>query len=323
MVMNSSQLPVVFMFSGQGSQHHHMAGELFEKNSVFRECMLSLDEIAKQRLGQSVLERIYHASSSVADPFDNILYTHPAIYMVQVSLAKMVMDIGISPAYILGASLGELAAFVVGGALSIEKGLEIVIDKAKVLSGEGNRGTMIALLKDVSYFQSNPLLKSYCEIAGVNSTSHFIISVEALHRDAIIQSLIRDKVNHVVLPVHLPFHSRFVDPILDRLSNSFDGDSFTQPKLPIVSCASAQPLTQVNRDHIARVYRSPINFKQAAEFLNLQGSFYFLDLGPSGTLANLMKLNLTSRPQSITHAILTPFRQDLKAVDAMKSQLFA
>ncbi|MCR8985513.1 acyltransferase domain-containing protein [Brevibacillus laterosporus] len=51
--------PIVFMFSGQGSQYFQMGKELFDQNPSFRRWMLQLDRISSSITGESVLEILY------------------------------------------------------------------------------------------------------------------------------------------------------------------------------------------------------------------------------------------------------------------------
>ena len=53
--------PIVFMFSGQGSQYYQMGRDLYQENPVFRQHLLSLDEIVRDYLGKSILNQIYAA----------------------------------------------------------------------------------------------------------------------------------------------------------------------------------------------------------------------------------------------------------------------
>lgn len=87
--------PLVFMFSGQGSQYYHMGKELFKENIVFRQSMHEMDAMAARRIGTSIVEEIYHPAKRVSDPFDSILFSHPAIFMVEYSLYKVLEDRGI------------------------------------------------------------------------------------------------------------------------------------------------------------------------------------------------------------------------------------
>lgn len=99
--------PIVFMFSGQGSQYYQMGKELFAHNAAFRQKMLDLDDFAVSRFGYSVLKEMYHTGNRLSDPFDRLLFSHPAIFMAEYALAYALEQRGIRPDYVIGASLGE------------------------------------------------------------------------------------------------------------------------------------------------------------------------------------------------------------------------
>src|SRR4051812_8779412 len=101
------------MFSGQGSQYFHMGRALFEGNATFRHWMTRLDAMVRQSSGASVVETLYSDANRRSDAFDRTLLTHPAIFMVEVSLAQCLMDAGLQPDLVLGASLGSFAAAAV------------------------------------------------------------------------------------------------------------------------------------------------------------------------------------------------------------------
>lgn len=310
-----NQLQIIFMFSGQGSQHYQMAAELFQKNIYFRQQMLELDDIAKAKLGESIVERIYNTNFTVAHSFDEILFTHPSIFMVEYALAKTVIALGLQPRFILGASLGELAAAATAEVLPVEQALNLVIDHAQLLHKQSKSGGLICILDDIDFFYRSDFLKNNSEVAAINSQTHFIIAVTSYNQAAVIKFLIDNHINYVTLPVHNPFHSSYIENSLTELLRISQQYQFQSPIYPLISCSTAALVSNFNSSHICSVYRNIIRVKEAAQFINDRGNFYFLDLGPSGTMANLIKLNLPTGTKSITHAILTPFRQDIKALE--------
>src|SRR5205085_5279776 len=130
------------MFSGQGSQYFQMGRELFEKNQTFRDWMVRLDEIARKSSGTPVIETLYSDLQSRGNPFERTLLTHPAIFMVEYSLAQTLMHAGVWPDLVLGASIRSFAAAAVGGFIDVEDALTAVVRQPIVLEESCQTGGM-------------------------------------------------------------------------------------------------------------------------------------------------------------------------------------
>src|SRR5689334_2107347 len=115
------------MFSGQGSQYFQMGCALFSQNPVFRSWMLRQDEIVRDLSGHSVIEMLYSQRNSKSDPFTRTMLTHPAIFMVEHSLAQSLIESGVVPDMTLGSSLGSLAAATISQCVSVEDALTAVV----------------------------------------------------------------------------------------------------------------------------------------------------------------------------------------------------
>ncbi len=200
-------LPVVFMFSGQGSQYHYMGGELFEKNDLFQKEMRLLDTFAADFLGESVLDRVYDRNRRKGDTFDRLRYTHPALFMQQYALARTLSETGIKPDFVMGTSMGEFVSAAVAGILSPGDALRAIIRKAEYLEKYCPPGGMLTILHDPELYDRTPLLHENSEMAGINFDSHFIVSgtPKGLKR---ISDFLREKnVAYLLLPLAFPFLS--------------------------------------------------------------------------------------------------------------------
>ncbi len=99
--------PLVFMFSGQGSQYFQMGGVLFRRDPVFREWMHALDAIVVKVAGYSLTKYLYEDSHHNDDLLEHTRHSHPAIFAVEYALARTLMAHGLNPDSVMGASLGE------------------------------------------------------------------------------------------------------------------------------------------------------------------------------------------------------------------------
>lgn len=312
---------IIFMFSGQGSQYYHMGKKLFNSNLVFKKWMVQLDEIAHQFIGQSVIEHIYDDSKKKDEQFDRLLYTIPAIFMVEYSLMQVLLEYGIVPDYVLGASLGEVAAAATAGVMDHEKLFISLIEQAKIFEAYCPRAGMLAVLSDLNLYYSTPLIRENSELAAQNYSSHFVISGE-IDRLARIKEFLKEKnVVFQQLPVTYGFHSSLIDPVEQHFLNICYGSNYNKPKIPFVSCVYGDFATELSTEYLWNVVRKPIRFSKAVQFLENNQNYIYLDLGPGGTLANFVKRNLQGSSQSKTYSIMTQFDLDLKNLEEVKSFL--
>lgn len=304
----------VFLFAGQGSQHFQMARELFDHNADFRRSMLELDGLARRSGGASVIDAIY--SGERGDSFERTLQTHPAIFMVEYSLARCLMNAGVIPDVVLGASLGTFAAAAVAGFLDVEQAMAVVMHQAVTFESSCEPGGMIAVLADPALFAQG-FLSERSELAGVNFASHFVVAAPRSHLDGIEADLRARSVTHQRLAVSAAFHSRWIDDAREPLQTFMRTIRRTRGRIPLMSCESAQELTDPSDDFFWRVVREPIRFRDTLAQLERSGPLRYIDVGPGGTMAAFAKYGLPSGSRSTTHPILTPFGQDQKHLSAL------
>lgn len=305
----------VFMFSGQGSHYRQMGRELFDNNAVFRESMLRLDSLAKRQIGESVVDAIHSGTRDRL--FDRTLHTHPAIFMVEYSLAQCLLEAGLQPAMTLGASLGSFAAAVVAGFLEVEQAMAAVIKQAVAFEACCQRGGMIAALADPAMFEE-PFLADFSELAAVNFATHFAVSAPEQHLSEIEAGLHRRNVTYQRLAVSFAFHSRWIEdaqPAFEAYMRSvLSSQSEVRGRLPLVCCEHAATLTTLPADFFWRVVRGPIRFRETIARLERGGAHRYIDCGPAGTLATFVKYALPTGSSSTVHSILTPYGRDQQAL---------
>lgn len=314
--MNES---VVFMFSGQGSQYYNMGRELYFSNSTFKMWMDKLNLIFYNQNGESLLDILYDSSREKSQPFDNIRYTHPAIFMVEYSLAQVLLGKGIYPDYVLGTSLGEFTACAISGVLSCEDVMDCLMVQAQMLEANCIGGGMLAVVNDYRLYDMEPILHNNLELASVNFHSHFVVSGSQDKLKKAETYLKAKEVLFLRLPVKIGFHSYLVDPIALEYTQFLKTKVYRNPQVEFVSAMKGGIVKSIDSSYLWDVVRKPMEFQGALKSLDSSKEHIYIDLGPSGTLANFTKYNLDKESQSNIFSIITPFNNELKNLERMLS----
>lgn len=301
--------PVIFMFSGQGSQYYQMGSQLYSEIPRFKYWMDYCDKTFHPFIGDSIVDIIYKRGKK-SDTFDRALHTNAALISFQYSLAKILIEQGLEPDMLLGYSLGEFVSAIVSEAMSLEEGAKLLSNYAVILENNiETYGSMLSVLDSPSIIDNYSEYFVDCEVIATNFAKNFVVSGSP---NAINQ--LREKLSSIdviiqQLPVRHAFHTHLFDRIRPQFY-SLGGDiSFKQPKYPSISCFTSKEISGYSMDHFWSVTRKPILFKPALENLPESQGYLFLDLGPSGTLATFSKY-INSDIEALP--VVTPFGKDIE-----------
>ena len=309
-------LRAVFMFSGQGSHYYQMGRPLYEQHGVFRRHMQYLDELAAQLIGESVVAALYDERRRKSDVFARTLLTHPAIFMVETALARTLMAGGVIPVATLGVSLGSFAAASLAGCITVEEALAAVIHHARVLEACCRKGAMVAVLAEPDSL--GDLLDGDTEIAAFNYDSHCVLATTCERLELIEAVLRRRNVTHQRLPVSFAFHSRWIEEAREPFQAVAGRLVLGNASMPVFCCAAAAPLRQLPRGYFWTVTREPIQFKKTMSCARGHGTYDYVDVGPSGTLAAFVRNCLAEADSgSRCYRTLSPYGGDLQSVAAL------
>jgi acyl transferase domain-containing protein len=307
-------LPVVFMFSGQSSQYHQMGRELYDQHPRFRMWMDYCDEIAQPLIGASLCDVLYRDGDK-SRPFDRLLHTNPALIAFEYSLSRVLMEAGAEPAYLLGYSLGELAATIVGGALTLEQGITFAIDYAKLIEAESPRATMLAVVDAPDLERRYADRFEHCWITARNFDRHLVVTGPVASIEPLREALARDGVLHQVLAVNYGFHTQMQQPLESRMLAMARKLDFEPLRIPFVSSRDGAVFDRdtdpaVWPQHLWSTFRHPVAFDATVRRLLGRGDFHFLDVGPSGTLATFVKYLLPTGSGASFGDVVNPFGRD-------------
>lgn len=305
------------MFSGQGSQYYQMGADLYTSDAVFREAMDRCSQHVSAAIGTSLSDLIYQPRADRFAPFDRTLYTHPALFSVQYSLAQALLARGLSPDLVVGYSLGEWVAHVVAGVMTPEAALDRLVQQAQVVERESPPGGMLAVFGPRDLMEHHPDWFAHTSLAADNFDRHFVVSGLA-HAIATTDTFLKNAgITAQVIPVRQAFHSPWMDPFEAECRRALHAVPSRPATIPIVSSRGAEVTDTALPETLWRAAREPVAFRQTIAMLERQQAPTYIDCGPSGTLATFAKYNLPKDAHHRCVSLITPFGRNVERVTAL------
>jgi amino acid adenylation domain-containing protein len=280
--------PVAFLFTGQGSLYPGMARTLFESEAVFRAVIERCAELTRDRLERPLIELLFDADESA---LKQTAYAQPLLFSLQVALAELWASWGITPAAVIGHSVGELAAACIAGCFDLEDGLAFACTRGQLMQSLAEGGVMTTLLTDPdrAYRAVEEHGGGLVSVAAENGPQAMVIAGPAAAVEKVLQALAAEGVEHRSLPVSHAFHSPLVEPCLDALESAAASLPQRDGRIDIISNVTAAPLRRLDAAYWRRHARYPVRFAQGLASAAKLGCGTFIEIGPQPVLIGLGK----------------------------------
>ncbi len=281
----------IFLFSGQGSQYPLMGSELLKLYPNAKH----IYDCGSEILGFDLKKICFEADEATLAQTE---YSQPAILATSLVSLFALKENSVTYNGVAGHSLGEYAAMVASGILSLEDAFTVISHRASVMSecAKNQKGAMAAIL-GMSADEIAEICESvdgYVVPVNYNSPAQTVIAGEESALNAACEKFTELGKKAVKLAVSAAFHSKLMQPAADEFVKLIANIKFNTPNVEFYSNVTGALLTDFADmpAYLATHLVSPVKFTDELNAIANASYQNFVEVGPNKVLTGLVKKTL-------------------------------
>src|SRR5438270_7352937 len=281
---------VALLFAGQGAQAVGMGKDLAASFPAASDLFRRADEI----LGRKLSEIAWNG------PLEELTKTsncQPALFVHGLACLSILRELAGGEFLISGAaglSLGELTAHAAAGTFDFENGLQLVQKRGEFMDEAcaATSGGMAAMIGADENAVRQLADDEDVDVANINSPGQIVISGELAKVEAAVAVGKGDGIRRAtMLNVAGAYHSRLMESAYQKLGAALLEVQMQVPKFPVISNVTGREVETLPeiRQTLQDQVTSTVSWVDCMERLIDLGCYLFIELGPGGVLAGLLK----------------------------------
>jgi acyl transferase domain-containing protein/NADPH:quinone reductase-like Zn-dependent oxidoreductase/acyl carrier protein len=286
--------PTAFVYSGNGSQWPGMGRAAYRVNTTFARAFRDIDEHFRPLAGWSLKDALF--ADNLAERLKLTSIAQPLIFAIQSATTTALRELGLTPAVVLGHSVGEIAAAEAAGILSLADAVRVIHSRSLHQELAHNHGGMAVVFAKVEVVEQLLANTDELEIAAYNSAGSVTVSGSFAALDQLTEEAARAGVKVHRLDLDYPFHCQSMDVVRKPLIDDLASLSPHGGRCEFVSTVEGKTLSglQLGADYWWRNVREPVQFLAGVQEAARRGARVFVEIGPRKTLLGHVGDNLES-----------------------------
>jgi [acyl-carrier-protein] S-malonyltransferase len=282
---------IALLFAGQGAQTVGMGRDLAEQFPTAADLFQKADEILRRKLSEIAWN----------GPIEDLTKTsncQPALFVHGLACLSVLRELAgnFSIGGTAGLSLGEMTAHAAAGTFDFATGLKLVQRRGELMDEACamTNGTMAAMIGGAENDVRQLAADEHVDIANINAPGQIVISGERAKVEAAVGVAREYGIRRAtLLNVAGAYHSRLMESAYEQLGAALQHVPMQPPRFPVISnVTGAEVRTPIEiRRTLQDQVTGTVRWLDCIERLAKLGCDLFIELGPGGVLAGLLRRN--------------------------------